>query len=165
VVLSYVFYAIGYYLQLGMLLMGRTKLIGMIGAAAVPLNLGLNYFLVLHYGMLGAAWATLLSFAAMAIASYRLSERVLPLPLAVSRVAAAIALAVGLYILSRLWSPGSLALALLVKAAFLAAFPVLVWTVRILAPPEIETLTSARNSALSALSQLVGRFSEKVVGS
>ncbi len=94
VALAYIFYGIGYYAQLGMFLTDSTKRIGGIGAGAAVLNLLLNYFLVLHYGMLGAAWATLLSFMAIAAASYWFSERVYPLPLRVGRIAMVLALGV-----------------------------------------------------------------------
>src|SRR5260370_12676854 len=50
---AYIFWGIGFYAQLGMYLTNRTNLIGIIGAAAAVLNIGLNYFLILPYGMAG----------------------------------------------------------------------------------------------------------------
>src|SRR5437867_328130 len=77
--LSYVFLGAGYYLQLGMFLTSRTGLIGIVSLAATALNLGSNYFLIRHFGMLGAAWATVLGFLAIAVGSYYCSQRVCPL--------------------------------------------------------------------------------------
>ncbi|MDY6833877.1 MAG: flippase [Chloroflexota bacterium] len=59
--------------------MGVTKKVGMIiPVTAIPaaLNLFLNYLLIPPYGMMGAAWATLISFALMAFLSWWASERV-----------------------------------------------------------------------------------------
>lgn len=132
VVLSYVFYGLGYYAQLGMLLTDRTRLVGVIGAAAAGLNLVLNYFLISKFGMMGAAWATLLSFAAIAAACYWGSQRVFPLPLGLGRMWAGLLLAVALYLPFRFWTPGSLAGTLVLKLVALAAFPVLAWKTGIL---------------------------------
>ena len=44
--LAYVFYGIGYYLQLGMFLTSRTRAIGGVSMGAAVLNLGLNYVLI-----------------------------------------------------------------------------------------------------------------------
>ena len=156
VALAYVFYGVGYYVQLGMFLTGNTKLIGMASASAAVLNLVLNYFLILHYGMLGAAWATLLSFAAIAIGSYLFSQRVFPLSLGAGRVAGVIALAICFYLLSRWWNPSALATALLMKAFLLGAFPLLVWKLRILSPALVEALSSTRDNAVAGVSRLLG---------
>ena len=156
VAFAYVFWGIGFYGQLGMYLTNRTNLIGIVGIGAAVLNLALNYFLILRYGMLGAAWATLLSFMAVAAANYRLSQRVFPLPLAVGRLAAAFALCVGLYLVSQEWSPTSMTIALLEKACVLAAFPVLLWKIRILPQGELDTLVSIRKNVRAGLSRTFG---------
>lgn len=156
VALAYIFYGISYYVQLGMFLMNRTSLVGILSAAAAVLNLGLNYVLILHFGMLGAAWATLLSFAAIAVASYWASQRVFPLSLGVGRVAAAMGLGAILYFVCRWWTPGSLVLALLLKSVLLAAYPVILWKMGILSPSEIGTLVSTRDKTLQKLFRLVG---------
>jgi O-antigen/teichoic acid export membrane protein len=161
VTLAYIFYGLGFYTQVGMFVTNNTKLIGMVGAASAVLNLTLNYFLILNFGMLGAAWATLLSFLALAVGDYWLSNRVYPLPLAVGRVSVTLVLAVLLYLLSRWLTPGSLVVALSIKALMLAAFPLLVWKARILSRPEIDTILAARESATSGASRLVGRISRR----
>lgn len=153
---AYIFYGVGYYAQSGMYLANRTKLVGMISAAAGVLNLGLNFFLIRQYGMMGAAWATLLSFLAIACASYWLSQRVLPLPLGAMRVSAAIALAIGFYFVSRLTAPLSFGGALLVKVLILGAFPVLVWRSPILERSERETLALGGEQIAARFSRALG---------
>jgi len=154
VVLSYIFYGLGYYAQLGLFLTDRTNLVGMIGAAGAVLNLALNYLLILHYGMMGAAWATLLSFVAMAAGSYCLAQRVFPLPLGVGRVAVMMMLGTGFYLFSRS-RMDSLGIALLTKVSLLFAFIVVVWKGRILSSAEVATVIAARDYALGSVSRLI----------
>ncbi len=127
VVLSYVCYGLGYYAQLGMFLSDRTKLIGVVGAAAAVLNLGLNYVLISRFGMMGAAWATLISFAAIAGACYWASQRVFPLQLGLSKMWCGFLLALAIYLPCRYWIPFGLAGTLAVKIAALASFPLIAW--------------------------------------
>ena len=153
---AYVFYGVGYYVQLGLYLSNKTHLVGGVSAAAAVLNLALNYFLILHFGMLGAAWATLLSFAAIALGSYYLAQRTLRLPLAVGRVGRVLILGAGTYLLTCLWSPASVALALLIKTLLLLAFPFLLWRTQVFSAAEIETLAAAKGSILAAMSRALG---------
>ena len=140
--LSYVFLGTGFYLQLGMFLTSRTGLIGMVSTVAAALNLGANYFLIMHFGMLGAAWATVIGFLAIAAGSYYCSERVCPLALPVGRVARALAVAIAIYLLSRVLPGSSLAFVLLLKSVLIAAFPPLLWISGCFSSDEIATLHS-----------------------
>ena len=143
VVLAYVFYGLGYYAQLGMLLTDRTKLIGVLGAATAALNLVLNYVLISRYGMMGAAWATLISFAANAAACYWGSQRVFPLPLGLGRMWCGLLLAAALYLPFRLWTPLGWGGTIALKLIALAAFPVLVWKTGILPASVSRTAVEA----------------------
>jgi O-antigen/teichoic acid export membrane protein len=153
VALAYVFYGIGFYAQTGMFLRDKTGLIGMIGAASAVLNLALNYFLIRQFGMMGAAWATLFSFAAAAISSYVVSQRVYPLALAVGRVMGMLTLAIGVYLVSRVMDGLPLGLALLLKIILLVTYAGLLWRSRSLSAADMEVLASAKHWA-------VGRFVE-----
>jgi O-antigen/teichoic acid export membrane protein len=155
VVLAYIFYGLSYYAQLGMFLTDRTRMIGVLGAGAALLNLVLNYFMISRWGMMGAAWATVLSFAAIAAASYWCSQRVFRLPLNIGRMTLALALAAGFYALSRWVNPQWTAAGLLARVALLAVFPWIIWKAGILPASEAETLISARDSALARISRLM----------
>jgi O-antigen/teichoic acid export membrane protein len=154
VILSYVFYGLSYYAQLGMLLTDRTRSIGVIGAAAALLNLVLNYFLISQFGMFGAAWATVLSFAFITIASYMWSQHVFPLPLGVWRTGAAMAAAVAFYWACIQWAPAGLAWSLVLKGVVTVVFPVFLWKTGLLAPGVEETLLSVKEKAFAALGRL-----------
>ncbi len=152
--LAYVFLGVGYYLQLGMFLAARTSLVGLASALAAALNLVLNYFLIKAFGMMGAAWATLAGFAALAIASYYLSERVCPLSLGIGRVSKALAMAISVYLLSRALPMPGLGLTLVVKGTLLAVFAGYVWLVRVLSSDELATLSSLQESMVRATNHL-----------
>jgi O-antigen/teichoic acid export membrane protein len=160
VTLAYVFCGIGYFNQLGMFLTNRTKIIGMLSAGAAVLNLVLNYFLVLNEGMIGAAWATLLSFAVMAVAGFFFSQRLFPLPLAAGRAGIALVLGVCLYLASR-WLSGSLALMVLMKISLLLAYPLILWKGRVLSRSEIETLKFVKDRATLTLDRFFGSARER----
>jgi O-antigen/teichoic acid export membrane protein len=153
VVLAYIFYGLSYYAQLGLFLTDSTNQIGVIGAAGAVLNLILNFVLILHYGMMGAAWATLFSFVFIAGVSYWRSQRALPMPLEVGRMWLAMILAAGLYLLCRVWGPGTLGAAILMKGMALVIFPIVVWKTGVLPQAAAETLAAARDQVAARLSR------------
>ena len=153
--LSYVFLGMGYYLQLGMFLTLRTGLIGKVSICAAILNLTANYFLIKHFGMLGAAWATVIGFLAIAVGSYCYSERVYPLALPAGRVIRALAMAGAVYLLSRVLPDTPLAVTLLWKCALLTVFPFLLWLSGCFSRDEIATLHSLRATAMAKTLRLL----------
>jgi O-antigen/teichoic acid export membrane protein len=98
-------------------------------------NIAANFALIPHYGTLGAAWATVISYALMAGLGLMFSQRLYPIPFEwprLLRVAAAGAVA---FVLS-LFAPPALGPALAVKGASLLAFPALLVASGFLAPGE-----------------------------
>jgi O-antigen/teichoic acid export membrane protein len=164
VVLAYIFYGISYYAQLGIFLTEKTGRLGYIGVAAALLNLGLNYVLIGRYGMMGAAWATLLSFLFVAGASYWCSQSLLRMPLGVGRVAAGIALALACYLACRIWTPEPGIAALIVKTFVLVAFPIVIWRSGILLPSAAATVASAGGAALVTISSAVAGVTRRATG-
>ena len=156
VALAYVIWGIGYYVQAGMLLTNHTKRIGAISIGAVMLNLMLNYGLISQFGMMGAAWATLLSFLATAAAYYFFSQRAYPLPLAVGRVTGSIILAVVLFAACQWCAPGSTWLSLLLRGAVLVVFPALLWRLRLVSAEEVATVLSIKESVLASMGRWAG---------
>jgi O-antigen/teichoic acid export membrane protein len=156
IILAYVFSGIGYFSQVGMYLTNNTKLIGAVSAGAAVLNLALNYVCIRRAGMLGAAWATAASFAAIALANHWFSQRLFPLPLGSARVVLAVVVAAGTYIGSLYWVFGSLLTAVLIKTGLLVLFPFVLWRMGVFSAAEMETLSLARGSAAAAFYRLIG---------
>ena len=153
--LAYVVCGVGTYLQTGLYLVNRTKLIGVISAIAAIISLALNYILILHYGMMGAAWATVLSFGVIAFGSYWCSRRACPLELDLRRVAIGAALAILLYLPFQWWTP-TLILAIPAKLIALAAFPVILWKFQVLSAAETATVLATRDKTQAMLFNVFG---------
>lgn len=84
--------------------MNITKKMGMLfPVTAVPagINLVLNYFLIPPYGMMGAAWATLISYLLMALLSWRASERVYPIKYEWRRIGRVFGVMLGILLVSK----------------------------------------------------------------
>jgi O-antigen/teichoic acid export membrane protein len=162
VALAYVFYGIGFYVQLGMFLANRTKAIGAVSAVAAVLNLGLNYVLIGRFGMVGAAWATLLGFLIIAVGSYWFSQKALPLNLGMPRVLSGVLLAIGLYMIGWMEAAHSILFVIALKVCLVLSFPALVWKLRVLSPDEMGTLESMRDRATTILSRQAGLIWRRV---
>jgi O-antigen/teichoic acid export membrane protein len=151
VVLAYVFLGIGSYLQLGTFLASRTTLIGIVSLVAGVLNLGLNYFLIRPYGMMGAAWATTMGFLTISVGSAYCSQRVYPLDLGYGRVLRGLGLAMSIFFLSRTIRFQNLWTSCLVKGAMLSAFLALLVVARVIHREEIHTIRSLVSGAATWL--------------
>jgi O-antigen/teichoic acid export membrane protein len=154
--LAYVVCGVGSYLQTGMYLANKTRLIGAISAVAAMVSLVLNYVLIRHYGILGAAWATVLSFGVVAIGSYRFSQKVFPLRLSLGRVAVAVAIGTGLYLPFQWWTPAAFPVAVLIKLTILAAFPVILWRCRLISAEETAKLASTQGKTVAVWLRFFG---------
>jgi O-antigen/teichoic acid export membrane protein len=163
--LAYVVCGVGSYLQTGLYLVNRTKLIGVISAIAAVISLALYYVLISGYGLLGAAWATVLSFGVVAVGNYCCSLRVCPLGLDLHRVVAGTAIAILLYLPFQWWTPAALTLAIPAKLIALATFPVIIWKVRILSAAETAAILATRAKMYAVLSTVFrsGIFEKKRV--
>lgn len=127
VLAGYVAWAVYQVVSTAFYLRERTLAItALVGGAAV-LNLALNAVLVSRMGYLGAAWATLVTFAALAAASWIAAERLMPVRYEIARVLVPLALGVGLYCATR-WIPGDAGIVgWAAKGAAAAALPAALW--------------------------------------
>ena len=149
VALAYIFQGMNRYFLTGSYIAKKTLHLGAIGAASAAGNIGLNFLLIPRYGMMGAAWSTAASFLLMAALAYMVSQKAYAIPYTFSRVILLIVLAAALYLGSILIPVSSLALAILVKLLFLAAFPVVLYKAGFFHRREVEIAKEAA-SALAA---------------
>jgi len=124
VVLAYLLHGLFLLTSIGIAIEKKTRYYPVITAAAAGTNLVANFALIPPFGMLGAAWATVVSYAVMAGLGLRFSQRVYPIAFETGRLARIGGAALASFALSRL-APEPLAWALAAKAASLAAFPLL----------------------------------------
>lgn len=127
VVLAYLLQGLFLLTSVGIGISKRARYYPIVTLVAASINVAANFALVPRFGILGAAWATVLSYAAMAGLGAVLGQRLYPVPWQVGRLAAASALGAVAYALALLAPTGPLA-ALGVKAALLAALALALFT-------------------------------------
>jgi O-antigen/teichoic acid export membrane protein len=124
VALAYVLHGVFLLTSVGIGIRKEARYYPMVTAAAAATNVAANFALIPSFGILGAAWATVLSYAVMAALGFALSRRLYPLPLEWRRLATVAAVAGAVYAASLL-APDALWLALGIKSALLLAYPAL----------------------------------------
>lgn len=70
ILISYIFYGIYVNFLVGVYLKKKTGMLPFITGAAALVNIAANLILIPYWGMMGSAWATAISYAAMAILLY-----------------------------------------------------------------------------------------------
>jgi O-antigen/teichoic acid export membrane protein len=170
IVLAYVFWAIFQVVHTAFFVREKTGQISMLVAAAAVLNCGLNFALVPRFGYMGAAWATLVTFAGLALAAWIRAEQIFPVRYEIARVIAPITLSGILFGASRLlfdrMPSASLAgsavpmattmpMVIVGKLALVLAFPAILWAVGYLKPEEKHKI---KGLALDARRAVARRF-------
>jgi O-antigen/teichoic acid export membrane protein len=113
------------------------------GAAAL-VNVGLNVLLIPRYGMMGAAWSTLVGFVTLISIEYVVSRRFYPVPYQHARFAKLAGVVMLLYVASGLVPPGAPVVVAAEKVALLlVGYPLLLWLARFFEPAEIEHVRRA----------------------
>lgn len=80
IVPSVILYGFYYVVNVGINIKERTKLTPVIIGIAALINLVFNFFLIPHYGMMGAAVSTFLSFVVLVAIAYYYNHRIYPIP-------------------------------------------------------------------------------------
>ncbi len=124
VVCAYVLHGVFLLTSIGIGIEKKARYYPIVTAAAAGTNVAANLLLVPRYGMMGAAWATLVSYAVMAGLGFFFSRRLYPIPFEWGRIARIVA-AGGVTYLLTLLAPEAWLPAVAVKAVALLAFPVL----------------------------------------
>lgn len=125
VALAYLLHGVFLLSSIGLGISKKTVSYPLIAAAAAAVNVGANLVLIPRVGMMGAAWATVLSYAVMAGLGWQLSRRVYAMPLETARLARIVAVGTLVYGLSLLAPRASLVGALGVKVLVVGLFPAL----------------------------------------
>jgi O-antigen/teichoic acid export membrane protein len=121
VTLAYVFHGAFLLGSVGIGIQKRARYYPTITAAAAVTNVAANFLLIPRFGILGAAWATVIAYALMAGMGLRISQRLYPIPFEWGRLGAMCLLAATVFAASFL-APAALVPAILTKLLGLAAF-------------------------------------------
>lgn len=124
-VLAYLFQGFFLLASVGITVAKEARYYPMITAAAAAVNIGLNLWLIPHYGILASAWATVAGYALMALLGASISRRLYPIPIQWPRIAGAFGASIAFFLLGTLFEPhlaGALA-----RAALAVVFAGFVW--------------------------------------
>jgi len=127
----------------GLYLMKKTQWIPVIILTAAAVKTGFNFALIPAWGMMGAAWATLIGYSAMIALTFYLAQRVYSIPYDYRRMAKIFVAAIGVYLICMWLSPDSLIPALLTKVAILGSYPVVLWLLGFFEATELSRMRSA----------------------
>lgn len=83
---SYIFYGIFYWASSLFHIKNKTVELSLIASISAIINLGLNYFLIRYYGIMGAAFATLISITFLAFFTLFVGLRHIPIKLEIGKI-------------------------------------------------------------------------------
>jgi O-antigen/teichoic acid export membrane protein len=142
--------------ETGILVSKRTyyRTIGHLMSAAI---VAAAYLLLIpRFGQMGAAWATVVGFTAMATATYSFSQRVYRIPYDLRRGLLLLGIACGLYAISRLLPGVGLAL-IAPRTLIVLALPVILYELGYFGQEDISAARGVARSVLHRAAAAVGR--------
>ncbi len=142
--------------QTGILVTRKTWVLPVIVGAAAAANVVLNVLLIPKYSMMGAAIATVISYAAQVAFTCGATSRIYPIPFEIRRIATAFCCGVAVYGLASLIRFESLGLRISLKMVGLLLFPGALFLLRFFGKDE---LTRARSISIE-----IGRIAGRWVG-
>jgi O-antigen/teichoic acid export membrane protein len=149
VLLAYYFQSAASLMDAGLYVRHRTGLKLVITSATTAVMLLMYALLIPSYGSMGAALATLIGFAFLAVCTWAVTRRVFPIRYEWGRLAALLILAIGLWLVSRLlplaWWVWPL------KAGLWLLGPALVWYTGLMSHGEKEQVRAFTGAARRAI--------------
>jgi O-antigen/teichoic acid export membrane protein len=130
---AYVLYGVYSVVAVGLNIRSQTRWVSLAMGIAAALSIGLNLLLIPLVGMLGAALATLVAYAVLAVTTAAFGQRYYPVPWDVTRVAGTMVAGM-ILAAAALLGPDLL----LWRIATIAVFPLVLIATRIVSPDEIR---------------------------
>lgn len=122
IVFSYIFFGMRLISNLGMYLTKNTKYVAFITAVAAIVNIILNFIFIPKFGMIAAAYSTLVSFIVLYILSEHFSAKYYRIPFENKKLTLLIVLGIILYAVSTIFTVKPI-IEILIKVIILLVFP------------------------------------------
>jgi O-antigen/teichoic acid export membrane protein len=136
--LAYIFYAAYLNLLIGVYLEKKTKYIAIITIIAMAGNVLANYLLIPHLGIMGAAWARLISYVMMAFGMYIVAAKIYPIKYEWKRLFLLAFVILSIYFIGDIYFPS----VFLVKALLFVISPVILYLFGFFEKGELAKLKS-----------------------
>jgi len=140
ILLSYLCYGVYVNLMAGVYIEKRTSPLPFIVGGAASVNLLLNFILIPRYGMMGAAYATLMAYMSMAFLLYAVVRRFYRISYEYARLAKLLGVGLSLWYLGVRLSGHLGPWALILKLAVIALFPAILAALRFFRRGELGVL-------------------------
>ncbi len=138
ILLSYLFHGLSWPLSLGIAFEKKTEYYAYITFFGAGLNIGLNFLAIPRYGMMGAAFTTLLCYFLMVVPRYYYNQKFYPINYEWHRLAKIALVSVLLFIPGWFVQPQRLLYSIAYHAFILGMYPTLLYLVGFFQPAEIK---------------------------
>ena len=145
IILAYIFGGAKYVASLGLYLKRKTKFIAYITIGAAVINIGLNFLLIPKYKMIGAAIATVISFAVLFISTNIISNHYYKIPYENTKLLKMLLLAIILFIISTFTVQLHLLPRILSKIVIVISFPIILYPLNFYDKIELERIKQGWN--------------------
>jgi len=143
IILSYVLYGISMISSLGMYLTGKNYFVAIVTIVCAGINIGLNFWLIPLYGMMGAALNTVISFAILDILSVIASNKYYKIPYQHFKIAGLFLFGILFFSITELFNHMKLVYLVPIKLLFIILFPLLVSRSKYFSQDELKTIHGA----------------------
>lgn len=158
ILLSYLFYGVRFMTNMGLVKENKLQYASMVIIGTAVINLGLNYWLIPRYGMLGAAWATFISYGILLIAHMLVNSRFWPISYEYLRIAKAALVWVVVYFASLQITTIDVIFRIGLKLLLLASYPILLLGLGFF---KQEELSGLRQILITQKKKIEGRWKIK----
>lgn len=148
IVMSYVFYGMSNYFRLGIMLTYTTKYAAYVNMLSAFLNLIFNWYFIKNYGILGASFATLLTFFSHCLFTLLISQRLYYVPFEYKRILLLLAVSGIIYGLSEMIHM-PFAAVMITQCLLMLLFPALLYICGFFRQDELEKIKELLCSGLS----------------
>lgn len=143
VALAIVFFCADNVTRIGILIKEKTAYLPAINFAIAAINVLFNFLLIPRYGMMGAAFSTLISFVFLPLGSFLVSQRMYPIRYESVRLIKAVSMALMLYGVSMVLPKAGILQSILMKSLVILCFPALLYVMPFLDAEEKGHISKA----------------------
>jgi len=127
IVFTYVFQGLYYMVVNQIFFTKKTRFLPIATVGAAIINVGFNLLFIPRWGMMGAAWATLISFVFMFVFTWFISKRVYPIDYEYGRIIELFAITGALFTISLFLPDYSFGIMVLIKSGLIILYPVILF--------------------------------------
>jgi O-antigen/teichoic acid export membrane protein len=131
-----VLYGAYYILNIGVNRSKRTRMTPVVTSTAAAVNIGLNFWMIPKWGILGAGWSTVIGYCVLVVLGWRNAQRSYPVSYDFSRVLRVVTVAVAFMVALVEVVPAAGVVGIPVRVVMVAGFPLALMAVGALTPGE-----------------------------